>query len=829
VTPVISNVDKLGFQHVGYTKDTTEQFVNIFKAEHERIIHVSNNEVSDANLAKGGKYFYFIPAFNQHNMKKDLKAKRITQEQYDAVWNSDDSIQQVYNKEVLEPLITKYMDDAIMLETKSWMKKLKSFNALELLPEKQMNYLLQTWNNIIPITEFVKGKPVTTYMWIKDGVRAAVTKEEGLNLGGRMMVKQYVTQAFIMNTFSAMVVSGDPAVAFKASKVPGATVNAHIKSTMKDYQKRQAKDIAPGAIPAFDPADTFVSLVIQDEKMHSEMAKINPAFKDKDTIADAQEVTTVREQLTVMFKEGKVADQTYNEMIAIIDAGMQSANKFYEFTEPAHTQVIFQAQKPVYVNRRFTEGSYTTDYIKSSSFALLPQFTIGTEIDKLRKKMEGTMKAGKLTGHINRAVFTSGKKLGQPIKPVSLYDNQGRIKDWVLHSKEFLNAQQTLSREGFKIQQEVPYKGDKESISLVSQADRFITAGISKLENFQLPGREPMSGKELKALRLATIKEFSDIALEKFTKEIGGIVHAKDMKDSDDAWIGSRLTDPAKFFDKLLAEAITKGYSENEIELLSNRKSDGRPHIPLWFSGSASKLESMVMSLVGQITIPKIPGKSFIQASSIGIKRYSTEIPPNSGIKYIQGFDPTKGLGFMTKNEGEPSGAAQVLVPFGFFDQGKALNIQNFMAEDGTIDPSKLPVELLRMVGMRIPNQGLNSMLPIQIVGFLPESMGDLIIVPAEITIQMGSDFDVDKLYTYHRNYSTSAEGLHIYNGDERFKQLQNTYFDIYWASLTHPDLFDAVTTPLDLPDMIHEKNLAEEGTADDSLSNFFMPSAQIE
>ena len=37
----------------------------------------------------------------------------------------------------------------------------------------------------------------------------------------------------------------------------------------------------------------------------------------------------------------------------------------------------------------------------------------------------------------------------------------------------------------------------------------------------------------------------------------------------------------------------------------------------------------------------------------------------------------------------------------------------------------------------------------IEIVGFLPENVGDLIIASRDFTIQMGSDFDVDKLYTY--------------------------------------------------------------------------------
>ena len=50
-------------------------------------------------------------------------------------------------------------------------------------------------------------------------------------------------------------------------------------------------------------------------------------------------------------------------------------------------------------------------------------------------------------------------------------------------------------------------------------------------------------------------------------------------------------------------------------------------------------------------------------------------------------------------------------------------------------------------VGYRIPTQGLSSMFAFTVADVMPESVGDLIIVPREFTAQTGSDFDVDKLY----------------------------------------------------------------------------------
>jgi hypothetical protein len=55
----------------------------------------------------------------------------------------------------------------------------------------------------------------------------------------------------------------------------------------------------------------------------------------------------------------------------------------------------------------------------------------------------------------------------------------------------------------------------------------------------------------------------------------------------------------------------------------------------------------------------------------------------------------------------------------------------------------------LTLAGVRIPVQGYNSMEKMEIVEFLPEESGQLILVPDEIVIKSGGDFDIDKLFMY--------------------------------------------------------------------------------
>lgn len=75
---------------------------------------------------------------------------------------------------------------------------------------------------------------------------------------------------------------------------------------------------------------------------------------------------------------------------------------------------------------------------------------------------------------------------------------------------------------------------------------------------------------------------------------------------------------------------------------------------------------------------------------------------------------------------------------------------RQFMDKEGNISTEALELldpDLLKMIGYRIPTEAKYSIAPLKIVGFAPREMGDVIILPAEITLVTGSDFDVDKEY----------------------------------------------------------------------------------
>jgi len=100
----------------------------------------------------------------------------------------------------------------------------------------------------------------------------------------------------------------------------------------------------------------------------------------------------------------------------------------------------------------------------------------------------------------------------------------------------------------------------------------------------------------------------------------------------------------------------------------------------------------------------------------------------------------------------------EVLVPHWFKDQFKKAG---FESDEALLTYLNKPENesILRGIGFRIPTQALSSAEVFKIKGFLPQSMGDTVVVPSEITKKAGSDFDIDKLNMYLKNTYIDSKG----------------------------------------------------------------------
>lgn len=92
--------------------------------------------------------------------------------------------------------------------------------------------------------------------------------------------------------------------------------------------------------------------------------------------------------------------------------------------------------------------------------------------------------------------------------------------------------------------------------------------------------------------------------------------------------------------------------------------------------------------------------------------------------------------------------------------------------------------KLLTIASNRTPTQDLNSMEVMRIKKFLVPWSGSTIILPSEIVVKAGSDFDIDKLSEYLNSYKFDKEGNPIYleegSVEERYVQYIKEKFFAY-------------------------------------------------
>lgn len=159
-------------------------------------------------------------------------------------------------------------------------------------------------------------------------------------------------------------------------------------------------------------------------------------------------------------------------------------------------------------------------------------------------------------------------------------------------------------------------------------------------------------------------------------------------------------------------------------------------NIPLSNPSTTIKIQELINSTFkNSVTKQRIKGGSAILVSSFGYSKQLQVVRNDNGsIKEIQCYMPAYSKQFY----------------------------EAFMKEDGTLDISKMPEDLRKVIGYRIPTENKYSMANLKIMGFLPQQNGGTIMLPAEITTMSGADFDVDKMFLMFPSFR-----LEEYNMDQ--------------------------------------------------------------
>jgi hypothetical protein len=783
-------------------------YQSVFKAEFDRIADAATKTYNLKGYKEASQFFYMLPKFNYKEMLELVKQNVITAEEVKAIWISEgklNTVSSVQTKKVAFKLIRHQLNELVKEEYNSW----ENAGLFESGNPFSINYIRQLGQESnLPALNFEKIDGVKTAKLNGEVVDSKVLDE----LQRKMAAADFTVNSFLLNTSLSQVFYGDPALTWKGS----------VPKSLAEYSKRLAKDIAPGKDAQWkEPQYTAVTLA--DYKPFVKELQGMPGYDEAVEGTDAQELTTVREHLTVLYAYGKLGRSPYLKAIAAID---NAKNGYYELDKEVE-YLIMQPMKPVVAGLKDSvNGVMVYEYIKSSSFPLLPRMTVGLEIDKLRRAME--------KGGVDRVNFSTAKKIGSPTEALNIFNKNGSINEAAFESdgwlKQDVGARQLLNRADFRIQQEVPYDEFKEEIRTISQMNKLIVQGITLIEKpFIFKGQE-YSGAKIREFKESIRKKLLSIQHTEFLEKVGAAY--------DEETGNINFGNKRKLYDLLRTEAlIRKGYTLNDIaavqSFVNNRD---ELSIPLMLSPSTSKYESLMMSMIKDIVKIKVPGKSFIQGASAGFKTVKTWEESNLDKNAITWVTPIEGE-LKTAHINPVTGEvlpAQILVGFNYFTaDGQTLNIEDYIINvDGKkmLNVEKLPKELFQLIGARIPNQSHSSMLPIEIVGFLPKEMGDLVIVPAAVTRQMGADFDVDKLYTYRRSYIAASDGTLSVNEADTEAMLKNDYFDIHWSVLTNSEMLPKVVSPLDKKDIAVEAELIESWIGKQQKSSyFFSPAYQLQ
>ena len=489
---------------------------------------------------------------------------------------------------------------------------------------------------------------------------------------------------------------------------------------------------------------------------------------------DAQEYTTIQEHLDSMFQKGRIEEADYNKYVAKaksqLENGVTESNRFAS----KDLDLIMQPEKPVHTGLEFDEtlGLLIPVYVKSSSFPLIPQVVQNTELDKLRLLLEDISKK---KGMNIRASYQTANKVGAVNKPLSVFDKNGKF---VAPTSETLldNAVTEMSYTNLRNQQDIPTKFVKKAetkVSLMTQAYKILMGnGISQItekDAFTVDGVN-YSGVEL---------------TQEFDKVFTDLLNSNHEKLLKDLGLGAEYTPASmeRFMknvqDLLIKEARTRGLSqdsENALKIypIVSTDADGKQvvldynfEMPLWASPDGNKYESLLNSIINSRLINlKLPGTSLVAGSELGwrVSDDLSEVTRPNDIIYTSNYKGGE-LEAAKFNEDGTVAFMQVYMPSRFIDNsGKLIDLTSDtysetvgnkrMLKEGMIDK-----ELLSFFSARIPTSSHVSLSNIEVVGFLPNMQGDLLIVPKNLTTQKGLDFDIDKENLYFINQFVGFDG----------------------------------------------------------------------
>lgn len=714
--------------------------------------NTSLTDVNNSSFEEGSLLFYLLPQLN--NVMVEFDGMQISLNEAVAASSLDSQMKELMPEiiKAVKPILNSMIDDKVAA-----FDPVDGIEDYQQIPSAYKEMILEqskiTKPDNVDLLEFYKSNKVLMRM-----VAADITLGQALGTANTL-------QAFV-GDIAQYYKPGKESTIREAYEQEGGSpeTTAAIKATYENVDKRLASLIAPGVEPSRkNDNEEYIQIMVPDimmdyddeffEGLTDEYLK---AFKNTES-TDGQEFVTWEEYLGNAVAFGEITQNVSDKITSLI--------KKYErgyIMKPEDKEllkkVMFNAQKPVAVSDYYTKiGSVGKTvrqraYIKTSSVPLLPMFTKGTQLDNVRQAMENLQES---QGMRVRLAFKSGVKVGYTAasKNANIVNSDGTVKSVEELTTVFKGNEETgipyrkLKRKYWRIQQSVPNKKKDES-TRATQPDALIGAAAS----------------EIKALK-PVVEELTENANQLFKLRVEEIRGTLLMDNPDPNKTGEKIIDREKLGSMLKLVALERGFDFNVIEGLSVAE-DGTFEVPAELSPASEQFQAMLLSIVRKgVAKKKVTGGSKVLMTE-ALFRFEEDTDQGEILytsKYEGSLKPMRIETVVTEDGiSEVVQPAQIIIPNKMrLPNGKLIDFTKYIdKKTNRIDLSKLPEGALEGMGFRIPTQGYNSMAFVEVVGFLPEYMGDIVIAPRSFITQMGSDFDVDKLYEYFFKLETKKGKL---------------------------------------------------------------------
>lgn len=417
-------------------------------------------------------------------------------------------------------------------------------------------------------------------------------------------------------------------------------------------------------------------------------------------------------------------EEAYQKQVEFVKAKLDyeqnliSEDEFLDIKDEANELledlVVFNPKKwqyagSIYTNEGIASMMDMRAFEKFSIQPLIPSVIDGKELENIAKSMAAS--------GIDMYNFDSGSKL--------TWDNPSY--DFVSVSKDengTMFKSTTLDIHNFKEQLPVKNKFKDEGI-FSSQMRKLLSLGLFE------QGDEVGNPKAIEAYK-------------RYKKAISDYTNA--LKKEIDSKIGT-TEDLVQFIKEEFDKRDMPDYVNEFIETINGELKHNLDHsLHLFYT------QNIVSSIINnRLVRQKLPGGQFIQVPNIGYKNANNKDINKYGRDDLQFYhiNPETGevedmeIKIAFNSKWEP--LLKLIHPDGYpiYDLDRlneAIKDKDFIKEHG---------KKFTLVGCRIPVQGLNTMETMRVKEFLPPSSGQIVIVPAEITVKSGSDFDIDKLNIY--------------------------------------------------------------------------------